>query len=218
MPALNEAEGIEKALQSVRQQAPAHEIIVADGGSWDETTAIARQYAQVVPAPRGRARQMNAGAAKARGDILLFLHADTLLPPGGLERVRAALADPACPGGAFQLSFDRATPLLRFYARCSRLPLPLLCFGDRGCFVRRCVFEEAGGYPDIPVFEDLEFVRKIHARGGFAFLNQRVTSSARRFRKHGPLVQQVRNAWLWGRYVSGADPHALAPLYPYAKS
>lgn len=218
IPTLNEAEGVERALQSVRRQAPAHEIIVADGGSRDETTAIAGQYAQVVQAPRGRARQMNAGAAQARGDILLFLHADTLLPSGGLERVRSALTDPACSGGAFRLSFDHTSPLLRFYACFSHLPLPLLCFGDRGCFFRRSAFEEAGGYPDVPIFEDLELVRQIHAWGGFVFLEKSVVSSARRFRKRGPLLQQLRNASLWLRYVGGADPHALARLYPYAKS
>ena len=218
IPALNEAECIESALQSVRRQTPAHEIIVVDAGSLDETAAIASRYARVMQAPGGRSGQMNAGAAQARGDILLFLHADTLLPSDGLERVRAALSDPACPGGAFRLSFDRATPLLRFYAWFSRLHLPSLCFGDRGCFIRRSAFEESGGYPDVPIFEDIELARKIHARGDFAFLKQCVTSSARRFRKRGPLLQQLSNALLWLRYMGGADPHALARLYPYEKS
>ncbi len=217
IPALNEAEGIEKTLQSVRRQAPAHEIIVVDGGSLDETTAIARRYAQVIQAPRGRSRQMNAGAARARGDILLFLHADTLLPPDGLEHIRSALADPGCTGGAFRLSFDHATPLLRFYAWFSQFHLPALCFGDRGCFLRRSVFEEAGGYPNVPIFEDVELVRKIHARGGFVFLKKSVASSARRFRKRGLLLQQLCNAALWVRYMGGADPHALAHRYPYEK-
>ena len=215
IPALNEAEGIEKTLQSVRRQAPPHEIIVSDGGSLDETAAIARRYAQVIRAPRGRSRQMNAGAAQARGDLLLFLHADTLLPPDGLAAIRTVLADPACPGGVFRLAFDQATPLLRFYAWCSHVQLPALCFGDRGCFVRRSVFEESGGYPDVPIFEDLELVRKIHARGGFVFLKTCVVSSARRFQKRGPLLQQLRNTLLWARYMGGEDPHALAHRYPY---
>ena len=215
IPALNEAAGIENTLRSVSRQTPEHEIIVADGGSLDETAAIASRYGRVVQAPRGRSRQMNAGAAQAGGDILLFLHADTILPPDGLEKVRKTLSDPAFEGGAFQLRFDHNTPLLRFYTWFTHLHAPLLCFGDRGCFVRRSVFEELGGYPDLPIFEDIELVRKLHERGGFVFLKECVTSSARRFREHGPFRQQLSNTYLWVRYASGADLNTLANRYPY---
>lgn len=217
IPALNEAAGIENTLRAVSQQTPRHEIIVADGGSLDETAAIASRYGQVVQAPRGRSRQMNAGAAQARGNILLFLHADTTLPPDGLEKVRSTLSDPALAGGAFRLRFDRNTPLLRFYSWFTHLHAPGICFGDRGCFVRRSVFEELGGYPDLPIFEDIELVRKLHERGGFVFLKKCVTSSARRFQERGPFLQQLRNAYLWVRYTIGADPNTLASWYPYGK-
>lgn len=217
IPALNEAAGIENTLRSVSRQTPEHEIIVADGGSLDKTAAIASRYGRVIRTPRGRSRQMNAGAAQARGDILLFLHADTLLPPDGLEKVQGTLSDPELAGGAFRLRFDRNTPLLRFYSWFTHLHTPRLCFGDRGCFVRRSVFEELGGYPDLPIFEDIELVCKLHERGGFVFLKKSVTSSARRFRERGPFLQQLQNIYLWARYAIGTDPKTLASWYPYGK-
>ncbi len=214
IPALNEADGIEAAIASVRSQEEPHEIIVVDGGSADATLAIAQRSTHTMQAARGRARQMNSGAAASRGDVLLFLHADSLLPPGGLRQIRHAVARGA-EGGAFRLVFDRHTPLLRFYSFCTRFHVPRLCFGDRGLFVRRDVFEELGAYPETPLFEDLEMVRMLHQRGRFAFLEDRVTTSARRFIRRGPLRQQIRNAYLWLHYLAGTDPQRLARLYAY---
>lgn len=214
IPAVNEAATLASTLDAVRRQEVRHEIIVVDGGSDDATTSIARRHARVLDAPRGRALQMNRGARAARGDVLLFLHADTHLPEDGLERVRNAV-DAGYEGGAFRLAFDRTTPLLRFYSFCTRFPLPRFCFGDRAVFVLRDVFVEVGGYPDIPIFEDLELVRALHERGRFAFLPASVTTSARRFHRHGPFRQQMRNSYLWLHYVAGRDPHTLAHLYDY---
>lgn len=214
IPALNEAGGIESAIESVRSQDEPHEIIVVDGGSADATRTLAGRHARILESPRGRARQMNHGAAAARGDVLLFLHADSRLPPGALRRIREAMATGAeC--GAFRLAFDRPNPLLLFYSSCTRLPLPRLCFGDRGLFTRRDVFEKLGGYPDIPLFEDLELVRMLHKRGRFEFLADQVTTSARRFVRSGYLRQQVRNTYLWLHYVAGTNPRKLVHLYPY---
>jgi rSAM/selenodomain-associated transferase 2 len=214
IPALNEAPGIRDTLAAVHEQEGPVEVIVADSGSADATRALA----EVVTAPRGRAVQMNRGAAHATGEVLLFLHADTLLPPRGLAAIRSALADPAAEAGTFRLRFDRETPLLRFYSFCTRLEHPLICFGDRGLFVRRAAFDDAGGFPEVPVFEDLELVRRLHARGGFRFLPDHVTTSARRFRSHGPLRQQLRNTLLWTGYVLGIDPVRLARFYAYPGS
>lgn len=157
---------------------------------------------------------MNRGAASAHGDILLFLHADTLLPPTALEDISAAVAGGA-EAGAFRLSFDTSSPLLRFYGYCTRFPLPRLCFGDRAIFARRDVFEWIGGYREIPLFEDLEFVRTLQKGGRFRFLSSTVTTSARRFRASGPLRQQLRNAYLWLHYLAGSDPANLEHLYKY---
>lgn len=215
IPTLNEARRIEATLEAVAAQAGPAEVLVADGGSTDETAARAEGRARVLTAPPGRAVQMNAGAAQARGDVLLFLHADTLLPPDGLEAIRRALADPHVQAGTFRLRFDRETPLLRFYSLCTRLPFPHFCFGDRGLFVRRAAFEAVGGFPPLPIFEDLEMVRRLVRRGGFRYLEPAVITAARRYEAHGPLRQQLRNAGLWLRYLAGTDPRRLAPLYTY---
>lgn len=215
IPALNEAECLPSTLQSIRAQPESHEIIVVDGGSSDATVEIAREYGQVIRADRGRARQMNAGARAASGQVLLFLHADTRLPEGALRAIRETLEQPAVVAGNFRLRFDEQSPLLRFYAGCTRLRSPLLCFGDRGLFVKRRAFEEVSGYPDISIFEDVEIVRLLHAAGRFAYLPDEVTTSARRFRQNGPLQQQLKNFHLWLRYVCGADPDRLARLYTY---
>ncbi|PSR00409.1 MAG: glycosyl transferase family 2 [Bacteroidetes bacterium QS_9_68_14] len=168
-------------------------------------------------APPGRARQMNAGAARARGDALLFLHADTTLPEGALAAVRRALAGGA-QAGIFRLRFDRETPLLHFYAWATRLRWRRFCYGDRGLFVRHGAFEAVGGYPDWPIFEDLELADRLHERFGpdrFRYLPLAVTTAARRFERAGPLRQQFQNLRLWTRYLLGTDPEAVAHRYCY---
>lgn len=214
IPALNEERVIASTLAALKNQPPPFEILVADGHSDDSTREVAARYAHVLRAPRGRARQMNAGAAEAHGDILLFLHADTLLPENGLDLIRHAV-DSGAEGGIFRLAFDQWTPLLRFYSFCTRFPLKRFSFGDRGLFVRRDVFEEIGGFRDIPLFEDLELARMLHERGGFTFLEESVITSARRFMRNGPLRQQLRNSYLWLHYVAGTDPEKLKKLYRY---
>ncbi len=217
IPTLNEAGRIEATLASVRAPADPFEVIVADGGSTDDTCRIAEEGgARIVTAPSGRAVQMNAGAACAGGDVLLFLHADTLLPPGAFDLIRSAFANSAVEAGAFRLAFDRWTPLLRFYSLCTRLHRPSLCFGDRGLFVRRATFEALGGFAPLPLFEDLDLVHRLWQRGGFVFLSASVTTSARRFERQGPLQQQLRNTYLWMNYMLGRDPERLRHLYPYS--
>ncbi len=218
IPALDEASRIERTLRAVAAQPGPRQVIVVDGGSQDATRALAAAYATVLEAPPGRAVQLNRGAREAAGEVLLFLHADTLLPPDAFAAVRAALADPAVEAGAFRLRFDVETPLLRCYSFCTRFAWPRLCFGDRGLFVRRAVFEALGGFPEIPIFEDLEMVRLLHRRGGFRFLRQAVATAARRFEQHGPLRQQLLNGYLWLRYACGAAPSRLAPYYAYGPS
>ena len=215
IPALNEAGEIGATLTSVEGQPHACEVVVVDGGSADGTRARAMGRAVVLESKPGRARQMNKGAARATGDVLLFLHADTRLPPGATSAIERALADPNAEAGLFRLGFDRETPLLRFYGLCTRLPTPLLGFGDRGLFVRRDVFEAVGGFPSIPIFEDLEMARRLHRRGGLRFLRPHVTTSARRFRRNGALRQQLQNARLWLHWLAGTRPERVAHRYGY---
>ncbi|MEX0747202.1 MAG: hypothetical protein WD275_04320, partial [Rhodothermales bacterium] len=151
----------------------------------------------------------------AQGDVLIFLHADTVLPDDAFGHIRFALRDGEHEAGAFRLAFDVETPLLRFYGFCTRLPLPQICFGDRALFMRRSTFDALGGFPDIPIFEDLEMVQMLHRRGRFAFLPADVTTSARRFLKVGPLRQQLRNTYLWLHFMLGTKPERVADHYRY---
>jgi rSAM/selenodomain-associated transferase 2 len=216
IPTLNEASVIGGTLQHLQDQAPPLECIVVDGGSTDGTRETARNAgATVLRAERGRGSQLNRGAEAASGDLFLFLHADTHLPPKGLSLIRRTLADPSASAGTFQLQFDDPTPLLHFYAWCTRWPWIRICFGDRGLFVRREAFEAVGGYPNWPLFEDLELASRLYERGGFRFLDAAVTTSARRFRRNGLLWQQLRNLYLWGHYLAGTNPDRIAHLYRY---
>ena len=215
IPVLNEARCIEQTLQSLQSQTPPFEIIVSDGGSSDDTVSVASSFATVISSPKGRASQMNAGARVAKGKILLFLHADTHLPKDGLSLVRESILSKGKEAGAFRLRFDQESFLLKFYSLCTRLNNPRLCFGDRSLFVRKDIFNAVGGFSPIPIFEDIELVRRLHRRGAFTFLPSYVTTAARRFEQNGLLSQQLLNSYLWLRYLLGASPHHLAHLYKY---
>jgi rSAM/selenodomain-associated transferase 2 len=215
IPALNEAAGIVEILQAIPADPEIVEVIVVDGGSADATRDLAAPYARVLQSARGRGIQMNAGASEASGSVLVFLHADTKLPDSAFSIMSSVLEETAAESGTFRLAFDTQTPLLRFYSFCTRFRLPQICFGDRVLFVRRRVFEEVGGFPEVPVFEDLEMVRMLHRRGGFRFLPQFATTAARRFIRHGPLRQQLRNLYIWAHFILRLDPHKVAGLYEY---
>ncbi len=214
IPTLNEADWLSGTLDSVVRQPGPKEIIVADGTSTDHTRVIAQRRARVVSSARGRAVQMNAAASVASGDTLLFLHADTRLCGGALEAVRHALADPIAEGGIFRLRFDTSGFWPATYTLFARIHWRHICFGDRGLFVRRSVFEKIGGYPEIPIFEDLHLACMLHVRGGFRYLQTPVTTAWRRFAHVGALRQQGRNLRLWLQYMSGTPPLHLAHRYP----
>ena len=214
IPALNEAERIVETIGSVHAQSPPFEVIVVDGGSEDETVSLAEPHARVLQVSRGRARQMNAGAAVASGQALVFLHADTRLPEGALDAVRNALAEPDVVGGCFRLRFDRSSPLLRLYEAFTRLPWHRIAFGDRALFARSDAVD-VPPFADMPAFEDLDFVKRLRRRGRLAFLPLATRTAARRFEAHGALRQQLRNALLWSGYHLGLSPDTLARFYPY---
>ena len=157
---------------------------------------------------------MNLGAAHARGDILLFLHADTLLPAGGLEAIRAAMRSPHTVGGAFRLAFVPATPALRVIAwganirtRLGRLP-----YGDQALFVRRALFEELGGYADVPFLEDVKLVQALRKRLS-GLVPHAVQTSGRRWQRDGVLYTTVRNNILMALYWCGVSPSTLQRWY-----
>jgi len=216
VPALDEAGRIADCLASVRAQPGPKRILVADGGSRDDTVrrAAAVPGVEVLSAPRGRASQMNAASCRARGDILCFLHADTRLPPGAARAMAAALERPGCLAGSFRLAFDADAPLLRFYALCSRINHSLFTYGDQTLFVRSEAFRRIGGFASLPLLEDVEIQRRLRRLGRFVKAPLAVVTSARRFARRGPLRQQALNLLIVGSYLAGVAPERLARLYP----
>jgi rSAM/selenodomain-associated transferase 2 len=191
VPALDEAVNLKRLLPDLARTCPGAEVIVVDGGSRDGTAAVAsgRPGVRLLASARGRARQMNAGAREASGDVLLFLHADTRLPEGAAAAIAAALAGPAVVGGRFDVRFDSPRRILRVVAwfMNARSRATSICTGDQAIFVRRADFEAVGGYPDVPLMEDIELSRRLKARGRLAALRARVTTSARKWEREGPL-------------------------------
>jgi len=221
-PTLNEERALPQTLLHLRQQ-QFNEVIVVDGGSEDHTvsvvkshlTGISRGAAKVITADRGRARQMNAGAAEAQSDILLFLHADTQLPLDGRTTIERAMDNPQCVGGRFDVQFEHdrgwawvISRMMNWRSRWSGLAT-----GDQAIFVRREIFERMGGYADIPLMEDLEFTRRLKYLGSVAALHSKVTTSFRRWEQRGAL-QTILNMWtLRFFYWLGFSPRTLHQYY-----
>jgi len=187
VPVLNEAADIVVALAPLQAlRGAGHEVIVVDGGSTDATPDLAAPLAdRVIAAPRGRARQMNAGAANASGDVLLFLHADTCLPDDAMGAIEAAMHRHAW--GRFDVEIAGRSRWLPVIARLMNLRSRRtgIATGDQAIFVTRAAFAAAGGYPDQPLMEDVELSRRLKRIGPPACLRQRVTTSGRRWDQHG---------------------------------
>lgn len=215
IPTLNESSRVAQTLIRVRLAMPEAEIIVADGGSEDDTVAIARQLGvHTVQAPRGRGRQLAAGASLARGQLLLFLHADTILPPNAARIVTDAFADEHTWVGTFRLQFDDDSRFLRFCSWLTRFDTVFTRFGDQAIVVRKDFYQQLGGFPHWPLFEDVELLRRARRLTRVVSFPAAVTTSARRFQRGGRIRQQVRNAWLLLRFLAGVPPQRLAAEYP----
>lgn len=218
LPVLNEAGGIVQALEPLQGfRRHGAEVIVADGGSRDETAGLATPLADcVITAARGRGSQMNAGAARAGGDILLFLHADTLLPPSAAEKVVTAIAGGAC-WGRFDVRIAGTHPGLALVAGMMnwRSRLTGIATGDQAIFVTRQAFREVGGFPTIPLMEDIVLSSRLRALGRPACLTEKVLTSGRRWERHGLLRTILAMWWLRLRFYFGVSPQALAREYGY---
>lgn len=215
IPALNEAAHIAASIASARCNHP-HEIIVVDGGSMDSTVHLAREAgAAIIHSSPGRARQMNAGATRATGNALLFLHADTSLPPDCFPDVSSALAKPGTAAGAFLLgikgTFSGKQWMewgINFRSRYRQKP-----YGDQAIFVRRALFEELGGFDNQPFLEDLELVRRLRRQGRILILAKTVVTSGRRWQQAGALRTTLTNQFILTAYALGVSPARLLRLY-----
>lgn len=217
IPVLDEAPRIRDCLEALAPlRRRAVEVVVADGGSRDDTVSLARPLAdQVIIAPRGRGAQSHAGAQTARGENLMFLHADTRLPDNADRRVLGALS--AHPWGRFDVDIEGSHRMLGVIAAMINLRSRLsgIATGDQAMFMRRSAYEAAGGFPDIALMEDLALSKALRRLGRPACLHERVATSGRRWEKHG-VARTILLMWrLRAAYFLGADPERLARRYGY---
>lgn len=216
VPVLNEAALLREFLKQLRMLGVDLEIIVVDGGSWDGTPAIARGFAdRVLTTPSGRAAQMNAGAALARGEALWFLHADAEVPANSIDRIRAALADPRVAGGCFRLRYPRRQWIYRVSDSLGNLGVTLFGFalGDHGIFCRRSAFERVGQYPIVPILEDAELYRRLRRAGRMLQLHDAIVGSPRTFEKCGPYRTTCVYFAILVLYVAGVPIPWLHKIY-----
>lgn len=215
IPTLNEAASLAKTLRSVQSSSNV-EVIVVDGGSHDETIAIAQaQGVRVVRASSGRAVQMNAGARFTSGEILLFLHSDTHLPKGFDRQIRQTLNHPSVIAGAFELTISGTVAGLRLVewgvnARSHYWQLP---YGDQGIFLRASTFHTLGGFPELPIMEDFEFMRRLRRLGRVTIVPAAVLTSGRRWQKLGVLKTTLINQLTIVAYFLGVPPDRIAQWY-----
>ncbi|AOY79596.1 TIGR04283 family arsenosugar biosynthesis glycosyltransferase [Moorena producens JHB] len=219
IPVLNEASHIADTLATVTEASNV-EVIVVDGGSDDETVAIAQSLgAKIIAAGTGRASQMNAGAAVATGDILLFLHADTRLPQGFDTLVRQGLQDYDTVAGAFELAIDanlRGVRLIEgmvnLRSRFCSLP-----YGDQAIFIKTKVFTDLGGFLNLPIMEDFDLMRRLRNLGKITILSQPVLTSGRRWQTLGVVKTTLINQLVILAYHLGVSPHRIVGWYRRAK-
>ena len=217
IPAYNEGEHILRCIENIQREQGDIEIIVTDGGSVDGTLELAGQKSGVrmVQSAKGRGIQMNTGAHMSTGELLLFLHADTMLEERWKPAMLSALEDPAVAGGAFTFSIDGPDRKYRAVEqwvklRCLFCKLP---YGDQGIFVRRHIFERLSGYKNIPLMEDVDLIARMKQLGKIVILDTRAVTSARRWAGKGLIRTAVLNQVIMLSYRMGVSPHTLAKIY-----
>ena len=218
IPAVNEDDYLGATLNALAGTRGV-ETIVVDGGSRDSSREVAAAAGvRVISTPPGRALQMNAGAAAARGDILLFLHADTLLPARFANRIRQILIEPQVAAGAFRLTINAPGLSMRIlekliYWRSTYLQM---VYGDQALFMTAEMFQAAGGFPNMPILEDFEFIRRLRRHGRIAVLPEAVMTSARRWQRLGFIRTTIINQLIIFAYLSRVDPGRLARWYQWS--
>jgi len=219
VPVLNESQRINTFLNNLKPQTAGHEaeIIVVDGAQ-DCGTIAAIDDSQIIrlAGPKGRARQMNAGSAIAKGRVLLFLHADTILPPGALDAISEVMETPECAAGAFEIKYDSKRPVFGFIAWRNNLRCRVtrIAYGDQGIFIRKEYFERIGGYREYDFLEDVDLMRRIKRDGKkIRILKSRLKISPRRWEKEGIFYCMIRNQIMVMLFHFGFHPDKLARFY-----
>lgn len=215
IPVLNEEKNIEKILLQLSKLKISKEIIVVDGGSTDNTALMASKYAKVISSKKGRAKQMNYGAALSKGDILWFLHCDSKISESSLESIEKAI-NKGYDGGCFSLYFyDYSSPFLKYISYTSNLRAKYLklYFGDQGIFIKKSVFEKIGGYPDIPLMEDWELSMRIKKSAKTIVLKDKIGTSARRFVEGGIFKTFLLMQYIKLLYILKFPIEKIASIY-----
>jgi rSAM/selenodomain-associated transferase 2 len=215
VPVFNEAPLIRPFLQHLRDRAPGAEIIITDGRSFDGTDRLAAGFCdQLVESDRGRAGQMNAGARIARGEILWFVHVDAEVPPGCLNEIWRIMEDPNVVGGYFRIRLPRhfVYRLTDSFAHYAGILLRMRC-GDHGIFCRRTAFLDIGGFPEVPLMEDVEFFRRLRCSGHVKHSQRRILVSPRRYEALGPARLTLAYGFIATLYVFGVPLSVLARIY-----
>ena len=219
IPVLREEACINDAVRRIRAMDGGVEIIAVDGSADGGTIkALTDDGVKGLRSAQGRARQMNKGAAEALGDVLLFLHADTELPPRAFQKISSLLDDGHLVGGAFDLEIGHKGIPFRVIERVAsgRSRLTRIPYGDQAIFLRRDYFLKVGGFREMPIMEDVDLMRRVkRARGRICFIDDRVRTSARRWKREGIVRCTLRNWTIMLRYLLGASPEKLAKRYPY---
>lgn len=216
IPVLNEANKIQSILTRVLEAGNSLEVIVVDGGSQDETVAIVQSLGvKVLSTTAGRAQQMNAGAAIATGNILLFLHADTYLPTGFETLIQQALQKSGTVAGAFRLRIDSQLWGLRLIEKMVnwRSQFFSMPYGDQAIFVKSTLFREIGGFPQLPIMEDFELMQRLHRLGKVTIVPAAVLTSGRRWQKLGVVKTTLINQLIIIGYFCGISPTTLVNWY-----
>lgn len=216
IPALNEEKYIAEVLEHTLKLKGRFEVIVVDGGSQDETLEIARGFKKikVFQSKKGRARQMNHGAGQAKGEVLLFLHADTFLPTSFYTDVSKLMEKPEVVGGSFRLKMESSHPIFKFYHWCSQFSLEFFTYGDHALFIKTETFKKIQGYKNLSFMEDVEIQKRIREEGKFRKLKTSVTTSNRRFQKKGVITQLAIDVLLVIFFKFGISADTLKRFYP----